>query len=1463
VVGRPGRVGGGGVNAEVAAVDDLLSAMTATVRRVVAERPTLTKLTFCIPWNLPAGTAQGRRKPARQKYNEKVDTWKEEIPGAGQIEFELIQGSDLLARLALPQHAGRQWFWWNEPYLGPEWLANLQVKQIAYAGDRYRPELQVDLPIQEDLSALGFADSYCAELDRHSELAVRRLREVGRPPAESGDDMPVSAAAVAEATSALQRQVSSDYLASHADPLTALDQAVTVCAEALAKAQDDAQAARAALNEDSTGNGDAPQQVKERLSHYGYRLRQAVSTLDGFRHFLDGSATQAVRQRFYFLTGAGGTGKTHLCLDAADRALQERRPALVLFGGRFGIDDLWASFCEQLGLPPVGAEILLGALEAAAQASAVHGRRFVVMIDALNDTKTQDYWADRLPALMAEFAQRPLLALLVSCRDTYLDYVDPENRRADFEHVHPGFTGREFEATQKYFAHYNLEAPRIPLLLPEFTIPLFLLTYCEGLQGEGLTVPPPGHEGRIVIFERFLKVSLERVRRKLRLSPGTNTVRAALDALLDEMSATGRESVAWQRAEQLATAQIPARTEWPDTALGALLSQGLLSDEILYEDDQPVRSVRITYQAFSDFLILERQLAGAVRGSPPDAAFADWLRAASRGIRDAAAIVLPERYAIELPDLLEPLIRGDHQPDSPEGRRASYLMSNLDQMTVRSLPYRSAGAITERSFEILNRHAVTRGGERDALSALFLSAAQPDSPLNGDEQHRWLSRFSMAQRDAAVGLGLYDDLDDEASPLSRLARWAAAGPYPTYERQVVELACVPLVWVLSSPNRFVRDWITKALARLLAGHLDVAASLIERFATVNDPYVLERLVTVVYGSVLRGGLDHLTDAAEVAGQVERLIFRRLDRLNPDALMLDAARGIIEWAVARGLLAEETLEVARPPYGLSRPGNPPTWQRLEERYPHGKGTTDETNYGSVFFSLHGLADFGRYVVETGLQHFAKTALSEPLPAATPPGEPRFLKTRWAVFVKTLSPEQTDRAAVLMEATELTLAFDDEARQFLSELSDEQHDLLSACWQRPKRRILDLHYPSDRARRWVTQRTMTLGWTPKLFGQFDRYLNYGRVDRGSHKAERFGKKYQWIAYHELLARVADNYHYHPGYGEESRPFGGIWEINDREIDPSLPPVPYREFQERIAKQGTWQPSSLHFPEPPPGSVDFDNYGGDSEAFLSDRDSLPYPDQIARLTDEAGQSWILLDAGLTHTARPDRDDGDQWADRQFYSFRTWLVAAQDATVTAAALPAELRRRSFGSDLVDSQGHTDCCYFGELGWRDMDCPNRHAGPLHVTSVDETTLTMTPTTERYTWEGSIWDCSIEESAHAALPSAFLQGSSGVRWSGNAAEWHDGDELVMSYLQMPADNPGSMLVVNEEWLRSYLSAQGMALVLAVHGERDHRDGPSDYSWTEFSLSGVYDAGQLTAGPSQVTPKSTAGAAGEQEGASTG
>jgi hypothetical protein len=174
-----------------------------------------------------------------------------------------------------------------------------------------------------------------------------------------------------------------------------------------------------------------------------------------------------------------------------------------------------------------------------------------------------------------------------------------------------------------------------------------------------------------------------------------------------------------------------------------------------------------------------------------------------------------------------------------------------------------------------------------------------------------------------------------------------------------------------------------------------------------------------------------------------------------------------------------------------------------------------------------------------------------------------------------------------------------------------------------------------------------------------------------------------------------------------------------------------------------------------------------------------------------------------------------------------------------------------MDSQGHIDCCYFGELGWREMGGANRHDGPLTLTRGGAMALTITPTVERYTWEGVIWDCSIEDTVHATIPSTFIQRSTNLRWSRDSAAWHDGGALVMCYLPTAGEYYGELLVVREDWLQNYLAAQGLALVFAVRGQRDHQDGPRTASWTEFSLSGSYNAGTLSAGTSLITPKTTA------------
>ena len=1262
-------------------IDTLLKAMDKTVERIVRDRPALTRLTFCIPTNLSAGTAGRTRQSQRQKYEARVERWHEKEPGAENIDFHLIQESDLLERLALPAHAGRRLFWFNEAILGPEQLTRIHERQSQVAGRRYRPDLQVDLPIEDDLRALGFSDHFFAQLDAEEQSVSRQLRYLRGVDGAAGVDIAAAFGEAVVASNAL-RDTFNSFVPSpaDADPLATLENTAQQAEKALTKARD-----LAFEFERKSDRAEDPvlKALAEQVRTAGYHARQLLGAVWSLVEFLDSPAARALRRRAYFLTGGAGTGTTHLLLDSGLKALEEGRPAAVIFGSRFGDDDLWATISTELGLGHASVDELFGALTACAQASSLSGRRFLLAIDALNETTDETFWQRNLTTFRATVEQWPHVAVAVSCRDTYLDAVDPETRRAtEFaERAHPGFTGREIESTHKYFRHHDLTEPRIPLLLPEFTVPLFLQLYCESLRATGRDAPPDHHESRVEIFARFVDTKVGQV--AIRLAKGgpalkrqviEQDVRDTLGAFVDECIRAGREGV--RRARLLAISPEPKGPGVTAVEIyGTLISEGVLTEDRLYIDGKYVPAIRFTFQAFADYMILQRRIGS--ESVADDDIFREWLFRASYGVVEAAAVVLPHRFDIEMPDYLEPLVERAAAEADEGGLRRRHEMRWLDEIFIRTLPYRSGRSITDRTITLLNRYLEGDGDGAAFFDVFFALAPQPDHRLNGDGLHWYLMRQKMPDRDAWFGQSTYFALDEDgAGAAVRLARWAARGPYHDYDPDVVELAAIPLVWLFSSPNRFMRDWVTKALVQLLRGHLDVLVRLLNRFAGVDDPYVWERLVTVAYGCVMRAADSRQAETFRPLVEFASTeIFEQLDRFVPDALMLDAARGIVEWGAATGLADEEALARARGRYGFSRPKRAWTKKTIDEKYdePYRDSKRDD-GYHDIYFSMFSMGDFGRYVVQSGLDHFSRTPLEEPPPTRDdPPNQPpRLNKKRWARFERTLTTEQLAALAALAVAKG---EGGDVSQRFFDSLTDDQRVLFRDVWTRPRalRRWRDTSYSSEFARRWIFQRAIRLGWTPELFGSFDRARRYGDRGRDAHKVERFGKKYQWIAYHELLARVADSYHLDVHSGER-HPFDGLYQIHDRQIDPSLPPIAFESFvgDRGAATEVPIEAPSL--PQPPLVDPNYAVYRGDIGQFNADEESLPIAERIVRITDEAGSAWVVLNGGFISRDKSEADDDLDTVVglEQSCWVHSWLVPAASLTHTLEVVAGDIAHGS-----------------------------------------------------------------------------------------------------------------------------------------------------------------------------------------------
>jgi hypothetical protein len=217
-------------------------------------------------------------------------------------------------------------------------------------------------------------------------------------------------------------------------------------------------------------------------------------------------------------------------------------------------------------------------------------------------------------------------------------------------------------------------------------------------------------------------------------------------------------------------------------------------------------------------------------------------------------------------------------------------------------------------------------------------------------------------------------------------------------------------------------------------------------------------------------------------------------------MLDAARGAVEWGVVHKLLPKKALADIRRPYGLA----PPTEATLEKKYGFKEKQPDEESYSTIRFSLMGMGDFGRYVVESGVRNFSRYRYGEVFPEREASPEPRFIKSRWKAFEKTLTPEQREDLGKLLEdaaASEPPGPVGLTASGFWSSLSEEQSELLRSVWKQPTGQCWrDDEYPVDRAQRWVFRRTLALGWTPQLFGTEDRMIGHSRGGREAHKADR---------------------------------------------------------------------------------------------------------------------------------------------------------------------------------------------------------------------------------------------------------------------------------------------------------------------------------------------------------------------------
>lgn len=1415
-----------------------------SVKTALRTHPHLTRYYVCMPLDLP-DARQENKESARDRWNRSKTEW---VILAGErgmaVEFVLWDSSELLNRLSLPCNAGRVLFWFGSPgYFDRPWFDNQVASAAQNASPRYTPELHVELPISNKFEAFGRTEAMVDRVRGTSRGLHEEYKSISRW-ADSEE-----APALGAACQPLTRSV--EALMASLDKFTeqpAGTQGLTEIGALSKRAIDACDAVYGCLQkidehhrsvaeaEDETTKGETRQRSERQTGRYR-TLRNFEAELRSARAIYAAEEGFAEAQIFV-LMGEAGSGKTHLLCDLAKQRIAQNRPTVLLLGQCFTTTDPPArQVANLLDFPNASLTEIVGCLEAAAQAA---NARCLILIDALNEGMGRHIWATHLTDFVEKVKASPWLAIVLSVRTCYTKSVVPDgvfNEAAKASHC--GFEEVQQAAVKFFFLAHGLEFASVPVFSREFSNPLFLKTLCRGLKRSGYRMLPRGFHGITKVFGLYLEAMESDLAQRLDYSPKQQLVRKALQALVDEAARTNQQFLLSERGCELINSLLPGR-DYSKSLYKALLDEGLIMESPTFERDGIVDDVvSIAYERWADHLaakaLLDAHLdpkrpAEAFKRGGPLALYGNGF-SMREGLREALSIQLPERVGRELLSL------------------APYGLTNwsMADAFLHSVVWRDPEACTPAMERLLN-YIEARRLSSNVWDTRITVATIPGHALNMASMDRWLKKTPMPERDADWTITIHKAWDQVHS-ICRLVDWAwGLQRGAPLEEDSAWLAALTLCWCFTSSNRFLRDRATKAAVNLLDDRVMLVARLVRHFADVDDLYVQERILAVACGVALRS-----YDAREVTSLAEAVHETVFAAGTPPAhiLLRDYARAVIERSVYLGGKVTFDAEVANPPYRSGWPTIPSKeevegfftdWQQI------GRSLLEEEWAKQSMLNSVMENDFARYVIGTnhGTTDWLSLSISEP-PWASP-------SQRIDALIETLSRKQQqcwklieklrlatawpllDDIALIRKKKALKIPkatkFDVKLRKvskrkilcavLMKRLGDslpveirDQLNTLIAERDQPGGDQLP-HFDLSLIQRYIAKRVFELGWTVDRFGGFDRHYIRNR-GRDAAKAERIGKKYQWIAYHEISALVADHFQYHEDrWMNVEQSYEGPWQGAFRDIDPTH--CIYALPERGKGHEPWWEP------------ICYTNWQSErvGQEWVSDASDFPDLSRLLRVTDRHNVRWINA-YGFYRWERkrlPSQDHDDAEKRYVWTKFHAWFVKRKDAKPLldwAAGIDV-------GEKWMPHQLPLDMRVFlGEHGWAKASRFHEHAyfghDGWHIPGKSPVKVFSIPV--EYLEERGTFDCSMNKSFSLMLPAPELTRELDLRWTGKGADFNAPTGELFATDPSAHEAGRQCLLLREDLLWRYLDCNELSVVWAVTGEKNCY-GPTPADILRFS-----------------------------------
>jgi hypothetical protein len=700
-------------------------------------------------------------------------------------------------------------------------------------------------------------------------------------------------------------------------------------------------------NPNNEGQGRAGYYASEevrKLQALDKDIRELAYSLESLEYFLKQNISKLVNLPFLLILGRAGIGKTHLLCDIAKQRIKNDKPTYIVLG-----EEL-LSFTEPLSAITRSLHLQIGNEDFLSQLNKIGEKqkeRVLLIIDAINEGD-KVRWKKTINAFIKRISKYPWIGVVFSCRIPFENISVPKRAKLIREQ-HIGFQELELEAMRIFFKYYKLPLPEVPLLVQEFSNPLFLGSFCKTAQEmkdgkravtKKLKELAIGQNGMTTILEDFYRAKQRLIFKKYAKSVAFKNILHdgwlwkngdCISKLLAQSMAQKRENyLTEQEVANVIGSYFKISSKFKAKKfLKILIEFGVLIEDLTWDAATKTyyKIVKFSFHKFSDHLIarylLEAYLIPSkARISIKEDTYLGTLFKDESSINKHADLV--EAIFVEFPERLKSLAKYQDKDliDYIEPKLAQ--SSIVREIYIRSLYWRHPENFFNASHQLkksIKKYLNTvilryRPSTLEFLELLVTTSIKPLHALNAHRLDSFLKSFPLPQRD--LFWSEFIRKQDQSGSVYRLVDWIEHGEVKTIDPDQADACILTLSWCLTTTSHLLRDRVTRCIYMLGRMQPKICFKNTLRSLSCDDPYISERMMAASYGVSMavrreRNCKDLLKSFSTAI--YENFFKKKAQHATTHVLMREYARSIIELSLYERLLVLKAQDIKRirPPY----------------------------------------------------------------------------------------------------------------------------------------------------------------------------------------------------------------------------------------------------------------------------------------------------------------------------------------------------------------------------------------------------------------------------------------------------------------------------------------------------------------------------------------------------------------------